>query len=326
MQFVLAAVGRDGWHNLSPECLTLGVEIPSAIFVPSYFLPSAMRPLCGLVARTNQLPQNSNFFSSGGRGGCDYRKRSFFRLKAGCLALFFCVSFLLLLHNFRIVSAFRPDPSTNTFRGQAALQRARHFQPADLYPQPIYFESGSLVSVLPAGAFLDEDQGASEENPSTGKRTDESEARRPRISDRFRTTLRRASGAVTRGVSSLRSHISRGALRAIGAVGGWRSLPRDTYAALLKENLLLEQEGRLSRLLGMFGLGKSLRNDVKTLKTLAQKIHHWNLERQAQIESGERPRTKLIIAVRHAESVFNKWRRESFTRLRISRKFGFSCP
>ncbi|KAL8430942.1 hypothetical protein ACSSS7_005618 [Eimeria intestinalis] len=52
--------------------------------------------------------------------------------------------------------------------------------------------------------------------------------------------------------------------------------------------------------------------DAVEMAELAKKLHKWNLENHKHPG-----KTKLVIAMRHAESKFNVWRRESFTKLRI---------
>ncbi|KAL8439962.1 hypothetical protein Efla_007587 [Eimeria flavescens] len=52
--------------------------------------------------------------------------------------------------------------------------------------------------------------------------------------------------------------------------------------------------------------------DALAMAALATKLHDWNVQNQR-----EPGKTKLIIAMRHAESKFNVWRRESFTKLRF---------
>ncbi|XP_026190046.1 uncharacterized protein LOC34621702 [Cyclospora cayetanensis] len=53
--------------------------------------------------------------------------------------------------------------------------------------------------------------------------------------------------------------------------------------------------------------------EAEAVSDLARKVHHWNSQRHRKPGS----KTKLIFAMRHAESEFNVWRRESFMKLRF---------
>lgn len=55
--------------------------------------------------------------------------------------------------------------------------------------------------------------------------------------------------------------------------------------------------------------------EEERVRAFAEKVHKWNQGRHRHLHN-----TKLIIAMRHSESTYNVWRRESFTRLRFSGK------
>lgn len=75
-----------------------------------------------------------------------------------------------------------------------------------------------------------------------------------------------------------------------------------------------EHRGFLRRLIGRV-TDDQLTVDALAMAELAKKLHDWNMQNQ------QNPgKTKLIVAMRHAESTFNVWRRESFSKLRFHGK------
>ncbi|KAL8271914.1 hypothetical protein Esti_004038 [Eimeria stiedai] len=72
-----------------------------------------------------------------------------------------------------------------------------------------------------------------------------------------------------------------------------------------------ENRGFLQKLIGQV-TDDPLTVDAVEMAELARKLHSWNLQNQRQPV-----KTKLVIAMRHAESKFNVWRRESFTKLKL---------
>lgn len=72
-----------------------------------------------------------------------------------------------------------------------------------------------------------------------------------------------------------------------------------------------EGRGVFRRLIGLV-TDDELTVDALAMAELAKKLHDWNVD--SQRNPGK---TKLIIAMRHAESTYNVWRRESFVKLRF---------
>lgn len=72
-----------------------------------------------------------------------------------------------------------------------------------------------------------------------------------------------------------------------------------------------EHRSLIRRLIGRV-MDDQLTLDAVAMGELAKKLHQWNVE--SQRNPGK---TKLIIAMRHAESTYNVWRRESFSKLRV---------
>lgn len=72
-----------------------------------------------------------------------------------------------------------------------------------------------------------------------------------------------------------------------------------------------ESRGLIQRLWGRL-TDDPLTADATAMAEMAKKVHQWNVQNERTPG-----KTKLIIAMRHAESKFNVWRRESFTKFRL---------